>query len=139
MKVAELTAYHVRIPLRKPIRHASHTRDSTDNVLIRCVLDDKTEGFGEGVPREYVTGETIDFAVDLLRRSDLPAQLEPCHDFHQALAVAERFQRRGGRGRSALSRQRGAVRVEIAAATTPRPALRRAAVVGDEVAGAGTV
>lgn len=92
MKVAELTAYHVRIPLRKPIRHASHTRDSTDNVLIRCVLDDRTEGFGEGVPREYVTGETIDFAIDLLRRSDLPAQLESCHDFNQALAIAERLQ-----------------------------------------------
>lgn len=92
MKVAELTAYHVRIPLRKPIRHASHTRDSTDNVVIRCVLDDKTEGFGEGVPREYVTGETIDFAFDLLQRSDLPRQLEPCHDFNQALTVAERFQ-----------------------------------------------
>jgi muconate cycloisomerase len=90
--VAELTAYHVRIPLRKPIRHASHTRASTDNVLIRCVLDDKTEGFGEGVPREYVTGETIDFAVELLGKSDLRAQLEPCHDFPQALAQAERFQ-----------------------------------------------
>jgi muconate cycloisomerase len=90
--VAELTAYHVRIPLRKPIRHASHTRDSTDNVLVRCVLDDRTEGFGEGVPREYVTGETIDFALDLLRRSGLPAQLEPCHDFNQTLALAERLQ-----------------------------------------------
>jgi muconate cycloisomerase len=90
--VAELTAYHVRIPLRKPIRHASHTRDSTDNVLIRCVLDDRTEGFGEGVPREYVTGETIDFALDLLRKSDLRGQLEACSDFPAALAMTERFQ-----------------------------------------------
>lgn len=91
MKVVELTAYQVRIPLRRPVRHASHTRDSTDNVLVRCVLDDKTEGFGEGVPREYVTGETIDFALDLLRTSDLAAQLEPCRDFPHALAVAERL------------------------------------------------
>ena len=76
MQVAELTAYHVRIPFRRAIRHASHSRSDTDNVLVRCVLDDHTEGFGEGVPREYVTGESIDFALDLLRRSDLRSQLD---------------------------------------------------------------
>jgi len=87
----ELTAFHVRIPLRKPIQHASHTRSETDNVLVRCVLPDGTEGFGEGVPREYVTGETIDSALALLRHSDLAAQLEPCQDFPQAVALAERL------------------------------------------------
>lgn len=108
MKVVELTAYHVRIPLRKVIRHASHTRSSTDNVIVRCVLEDGTEGFGEGVPREYVTGETIDSALALLRQSDLAAQLEPCRDFGSAVALAERVQmasipgdERGCRGNAA--------------------------------------
>src|SRR5436305_11395797 len=92
MNVIELTAYHVRIPLRKPVRHASHSRDATDNVIVRCVLADGTEGFGEGVPREYVTGETIDSALDLLRRSDLANRLEPCPDFATAVTHAERLQ-----------------------------------------------
>jgi muconate cycloisomerase len=91
VKIVELTAYHVRIPLRRPIRHASHRRTETDNVVVRCVLEDRTEGHGEGVPRDYVTGETIDSAFDLLRRSDLPAQLEPCPDFERAIALAERL------------------------------------------------
>jgi muconate cycloisomerase len=91
VKIAELTAYHVRIPLRKAIRHASHRRAETDNALVRCVLDDRTEGYGEGVPRDYVTGETIDSSLALLRRSDLPAQLEPCPDFPRAVALAERL------------------------------------------------
>jgi muconate cycloisomerase len=91
VKVVELTAYHVRIPLRKPIRHASHVRSETENVLVRCVLADGTEGFGEGVPREYVTGETVDSALELLRRSDLPSQLEPCRDFALAVQQAERL------------------------------------------------
>ncbi len=91
MKIVELTAYHIRIPLRKPIRHASHTRTETDNLLVRCVLEDQTTGHGEGVPRDYVTGETIDGALDLLRRSDLPAQLEECSDFARATALAERL------------------------------------------------
>jgi muconate cycloisomerase len=92
LQVAELTAFHVRIPLRRPIRHASHRRTDTDNLVVRCVLDDQTEGFGEGVPRDYVTGETIDSAFGLLRRSNLTAQLEVCHDFPQAVAMLERLQ-----------------------------------------------
>ncbi len=91
MKVVELTAYQVHIPLRRSIRHASHTRTATDNLLVRCVLEDGTVGFGEGVPRAYVTGESIDSDLDLLRRSALPAQLESCRDFPQAVALAERL------------------------------------------------
>src|SRR2546421_13094069 len=91
MRVKELTALHVLIPLRKPIRHASHTRTSTDNLVVRCVLEDGTAGYGEGVPRDYVTGETIDSALALLEESKLAPQLEPCQDFAQAIALAERL------------------------------------------------
>jgi L-Ala-D/L-Glu epimerase / N-acetyl-D-glutamate racemase len=91
VKLAEMTAYQVRIPLRKTVRHASHTRDFTDNLVCRCVLEDGTEGFGEGVPREYVTGETIDKAWDLLKRSDLGAQLDACADFPAAVRMVERL------------------------------------------------
>jgi muconate cycloisomerase len=94
VRIVELTAYHVRIPLRRPVRHASHTRTDTDNVLVRCILEDKTEGYGEGVPRDYVTGETVESALDLLKQSDLPAQFEECSDFARAVALAERLQLR---------------------------------------------
>jgi muconate cycloisomerase len=91
VSIVELTAYHVRIPLRKAIRHASHSRTETDNLLVRCVLEDGSEGYGEGVPRDYVTGETIDSALELLRRSDLGAQRESCPGFGHAVAFAERL------------------------------------------------
>ena len=91
MRVAELTAFHVRIPLRRTVRHASHARTATDNVVVRCVLADGTEGWGEGVPREYVTGETALSALALLHRSDLAAQLEPCGDFGSAVMMAEKI------------------------------------------------
>src|SRR5262245_32685509 len=71
MRVKEITAWQVRIPLKKPVQHASHTRTETDNVVVRVVLDNKTEGYGEGVPREYVTGETADSVLSLLKQSDL--------------------------------------------------------------------
>jgi len=91
VKLVEATAFHVRIPLRGPIRHSSHERTTTDNVLVRCVLEDGTEGYGEGVPREYVTGETIDTALDLLGRADLNGQWQTPSDFGRVVAQAERI------------------------------------------------
>jgi len=69
-RIVRLRAYHVRIPLRKPIVHASHSRTESDNVVVECQLSDGTVGFGEGVPRDYVTGETIDSSIELLRQTD---------------------------------------------------------------------
>ena len=89
MRVKELTAWQVRVPLKKPIQHASHTRTDTDNVVVRCVLADGSEGFGESVPRDYVTGETVDSALQLLRHSNLSAQLRACGSFADAVAFAE--------------------------------------------------
>ena len=67
MKISEVSIIHVRIPLKRVIKHASHARTDTDNILVRCTLEDGTTGFGEGLPREYVTGETIDSSLDILR------------------------------------------------------------------------
>src|SRR5689334_22092506 len=91
MRVVELEARPGRIPLRRKVSHASHVRTDTDNVVVRCVLSDGTVGYGEGVPRDYVTGETIDFSLDLLKRSDLPKQLTACDDFLSAVHMAERL------------------------------------------------
>lgn len=91
MQVVRLEVRHVRIPLRRKVTHASHTRTDTDNVVVKCVLSDGSTGFGEGVPRDYVTGETIDFSIDLLKRSDVVKQLPPCTDFLAAVHVAERL------------------------------------------------
>ena len=49
MRIQELTAYRVRIPLKKEIKHASHARSSTDSLIVRCQLDDGQIGWGEGL------------------------------------------------------------------------------------------
>lgn len=93
MRVAELTAYHVRIPLKKKIRHASHTRTETDSLIVRCRLDSGTEGWGEGLPRHYVTGEVIDDALPLLRSADLKSTLgEEFSDLGSAIDLCEQFE-----------------------------------------------
>jgi muconate cycloisomerase len=91
MRWTHIVARQVRIPLRRAIQHASHRRTSTDNLIVEIRLEDGSSGFGEGVPRDYVTGETIDTALATLRRTDWSNALpqEPTKDFAAAVAAAE--------------------------------------------------
>lgn len=93
MRIADFTAYHLRIPLRKTIRHASHTRRENDTLVVRCRLDDGTVGWGEGLPRPYVTGETIETAWELLKTIDFQASFgETLSDrLNAAVRLCEQF------------------------------------------------
>ncbi|WP_437229761.1 mandelate racemase/muconate lactonizing enzyme family protein [Planctomicrobium sp. SH661] len=71
MRIAEIQVLHARIPLKQRIKHASHSRTENDSILVRCRLDDGSVGWGEGLPRLYVTGETIDTAWQHLTEFDL--------------------------------------------------------------------
>ena len=73
--VTRLDLYHVALPLKKKIRHASHERSASDSLVARVTLGDGSVGFGEGVPRDYVTGETIATAFDALTALDAARQI----------------------------------------------------------------
>lgn len=75
MRISQITAYLLRLPLRHEIKHASAARSESTNVLIRCRLADGTQGWGEGVPRPYVTGETPEGAIAQLQATSLADQL----------------------------------------------------------------
>lgn len=93
MRPVELIAFHVRIPLKKTIRHASHTRDETDSLVVCCRLQDGTEGWGEGLPRAYVTGETIETAFEHLRHTNWQSQLGgELPDLATAVGACEQLQ-----------------------------------------------
>lgn len=91
LQIVEFTTWHVRIPLRKTIRHASHTRDVNESLVVRCRLSDGTIGWGEGLPRPYVTGETIDTALAQLRRTDWSPLAAPIDDLTSAIELCDRF------------------------------------------------
>jgi muconate cycloisomerase len=75
MSIRQVSLFHVAVPLKKAIRHASHERTDSDNLVVRVRLDDGTEGYGEGVPRPYVTGETIETTFDALAAVDVAQQI----------------------------------------------------------------
>lgn len=70
MSLRKIDLIHVAVLLKKPIRHASHERSTSDNLVVRVTLDDGTVGYGEGVPRPYVTGESIESTFETLSGSD---------------------------------------------------------------------
>ena len=92
MRITRLTAYHVRIPLKHKVRHASHVREETDSLVVRCELDNGAIGWGEGLPRPYVTGETIDDVWSLLADSNQTRSLsDPFDNLAQAISLTERI------------------------------------------------
>lgn len=58
--IACLRVYPLAIPLRKTFRHAAHERQTADPVVVAAELADGTVGYGETLPRAYVTGEDVE-------------------------------------------------------------------------------
>ncbi len=73
--VTSVEVLTAELPFRFAFGHALAKRRSSTNVYVKVTLSDGSVGFGEGVPREYVTGETIDSAVAVLCDHYVPALL----------------------------------------------------------------
>ena len=63
----------VDLPLKVTFRHAAASRRTSESLFLRVRLDNGVEGWGECLPREYVSRERLDDAFALLRDSILPA------------------------------------------------------------------
>ncbi len=77
------------VPLKKVVKHASFERSSSENLVVRVELDDGSVGYGEGVPRSYVTGETVETAFELLGSHDWPARIGGPIDFRDVVRRLE--------------------------------------------------
>jgi L-Ala-D/L-Glu epimerase len=71
-RIARFELLAVDLPLRKPFKHAAAERWLSESVFLKCVTESGAVGFGESLPREYVTGETRDGSFALLREAVLP-------------------------------------------------------------------
>ncbi len=67
----------MRWPLRLPVAHNLAHNRFTDNIIVHLVDARGAEGYGEGVARNYVTGERTAESLEALRRRLLPAILGP--------------------------------------------------------------
>ncbi len=70
--IASFELLAVDLPFRKPFKHAAAERTSSYSLFLKCTTDTGTVGFGESLPREYVTGESRESAFAMLRNEILP-------------------------------------------------------------------
>jgi len=66
-KPKSLEVWTYEIPMRVRFEHAAAGRDTSTGILVRLELADGSVGWGEGIPRDYVTGETLASAVEIIR------------------------------------------------------------------------
>lgn len=60
----QLEVFHRRSPFRFRVRHAHGDRFANDSLVIRISGGTNYSGVGEALPRNYVTGETIEGALE---------------------------------------------------------------------------
>lgn len=78
IKVSSIHVFTVSLPFRFAFKHSLASRSSSQNVIVRVTLENTVSGatfngLGESVPREYVTGETVESAVAEIKNKFAPA------------------------------------------------------------------
>ena len=88
MKIERVTVRHVRAGLRTTLRTATLERMESDSIVVEVTTEDGVSGFGEGVPREYVTGETPRTCFETLRPAGEGLLGARCGSFAEAAELA---------------------------------------------------
>jgi muconate cycloisomerase len=87
MRLVAATIYALRIPFVESFRHSTSERRWSDSVIVRVRDEIGTEGFGEGAPRPYVTGETVETTLEHLAGELWPSVAErevpPANDLEE--------------------------------------------------------
>ena len=91
MKVVGLTIQPLRIPFVERFHHSLKARAASDSVVVRVQLDNGTCGYGEGLPRPYVTGESVDTLVSHISNTLWPAIAEQALDAEDLLPTLSKL------------------------------------------------
>jgi L-alanine-DL-glutamate epimerase-like enolase superfamily enzyme len=75
MIVKKLDIWHLRLGFHSPIKHNLATHQGSDNLVLRVTTTDDVRGYGEGVPRAFVTGEVFGDSLSYLQEVLAPAIL----------------------------------------------------------------
>ena len=70
MSIERLDTYRFPVPFRVVFRHASASRAKAANIIVAARGGGGATGYGEGCPRDYVTGETVASAVAFIKKHE---------------------------------------------------------------------
>lgn len=73
MKIVSGIIYSLQIPFVQSFSHSARARKYSDSIVLKLEDDSGHTGFGEGVARPYVTGETVESCVGHIQNVLWPA------------------------------------------------------------------
>jgi muconate cycloisomerase len=96
--VRKLDIWHLKLPFLYPIRHNLMTHQGSENLVVKVTADSPRPGYGEGVPRSFVTGEDLPSSLTFLKGTLAPAIVEKEFTSPPQLlkALTELFRQTGG-------------------------------------------
>ena len=102
--IAVVDVLTAELPFRFSFGHALAERHSSTNVFVRLRLENGIVGYGEGVPREYVTGESVESALQALVERQVPVVVgRELNDPDDVVALADEIPGTGPGGRLDLA------------------------------------
>ena len=72
MRLKKIHLYLLQIQLCMPIKHYLAERTHSENLVVKVVTDSGVVGFGEGIARQYVTGEVMESSLRFLQDHLIP-------------------------------------------------------------------
>ena len=72
MRLTKVHLYLLQIQLCMPIKHYLAERTYSENLVVKVVTDSGVVGFGEGIARQYVTGEVMESSLRFLQDHLIP-------------------------------------------------------------------
>lgn len=72
MKIKQCRLRLLHIPFVVVVKHSTKTRSDVETILVEVELESGVIGYGESLPREYVTGESIESVRDSLLNKVFP-------------------------------------------------------------------
>jgi L-alanine-DL-glutamate epimerase-like enolase superfamily enzyme len=70
-KIKSFTLFPLNLPFRIKFKHAAAERRCSGSIILKCETASGSTGYGECLPREYVTGESQAHALNILRENIL--------------------------------------------------------------------
>jgi len=99
VRLERLEAWEIELPFRFTFGHALASRSSSHNLIVAAHVAGGAIGFGEGVPREYVTGETSGSALARVRDEYAPLLVDRDLDRTDVIASLRALRQELHRGR----------------------------------------
>ena len=79
MKICDLQLYTINLPFRFAFKHSLAERSCSQNVVVKATIEGNNGklfiGYGEGIPRDYVTGEKIEQSESIVSNIYFPRLL----------------------------------------------------------------